>query len=415
VSRGKVPPAGPPVGAPADDTGCTILHVDMDAFYASVEVRRRPQLRGKAVIVGGGNRGVVLSATYEARRSGVHAAMPVSRARRLCPEAIVVEPDFAAYAASSAGIFEVFRSVTPIVQGLSLDEAFLDVSGTGRRMGRPRQIGETIRARIFDEQGITCSVGVAPTKFLAKLASTRAKPDGLLVVPADGIRDFLDPLPVAALWGVGDKTEAALHKLGLTTIGDLSVTPVATVQAVLGAAAGAHLVALSNGHDDRAVSPAEPEKSIGAEETFAHDVDDHDEIRRELLRLSDKVARRLRKGGWCGRTIALKIRLADFATSTRSRTLAEPTDVGRDIHGVAVALFESLGLHQTKVRLVGVRVEQLSPADNASHQLELGERERGWRDAERATDQAASRFGAHAIRPASLVVPAPREIRSAPS
>jgi len=392
--------SGPAAG---DDAGCPILHVDMDAFYASVEVRRDPRLRGKAVIVGGGERGVVLSATYEARRFGIHAALPMGRARRLCPQAIIVPPDFPAYAAASAGIFEVFRSVTPLVQGLSLDEAFLDVRGAERRMGSPRQIGETIRARIFDEQGITCSVGVAPTKFLAKLGSTRAKPDGLLVIPRDGIREFLDPLPISALWGVGEKTEAVLRKLGLETIGQLAATPVTAIQAVLGPAAGAHLVSLAQGHDDREVVPAEPDKSIGAEETFAQDIDDPAEIRRELLRLSDKVARRLRAAGWSGRTISIKVRRSDFTTVTRARTLPEPTDVARDIHAVAVALFDALGLQRTKLRLVGVRVEQLSRTDALPHQLELGERERGWRDVEQAADRATSRFGAHAVRPASLV------------
>ena len=409
MSRGKVPPAGPHLGPPADDTGCTILHVDMDAFYASVEVRRRPELRGKPVIVGGGQRGVVLSATYEARRHGVHAAMPVSRARRLCPSAVVVQPDFAAYSASSRGVFEVFRSVTPWVQGLSLDEAFLDVSGTARRLGSPRQIGETVRARVFDEQGITCSVGVASTKFLAKLASARAKPDGLLVVARDRIREFLEPLPVSALWGVGDKTESALSGLGLRTIGDLAATPVAVVQAVLGPAVGAHLVALANGRDERPVNPSEPDKSIGAEETFARDVDDADEIRRELLRLSDKVARRLRRGGWQGRTVSIKVRRADFTTVTRSKTLPEPTDVAHEIHGIAVSLFEGLQWGRTELRLIGVRVEQLRPVDATPHQLELGGRERGWREAEQATDLAAERFGAHVVRPASLVGTTPRD------
>jgi DNA polymerase-4 len=230
----------------------------------------------------------------------------------------------------------------------------------------------------------------------------------LLVVPKDGIRAFLEPLPVAALWGVGDKTEAVLHKLGLTTIGDLAGTPVAALQAALGPAAGAHLVALANGRDDRDVNPGEPDKSIGAEETFAQDIDDEEEIARELLRLSDKVARRLRRGGWRGRTISIKIRRSDFTTVTRSRTLAEPTDVAREIHGVAVALFRTLDLRHTKLRLVGVRVEQLRPADEVSHQLELGEREHGWREAEQAVDRASDRFGTHAVRPASLVQAASR-------
>ena len=198
---------GPPSGPPGDDDGCTVLHVDMDAFYASVELIARPELRGTPVIVGGGSRGVVLSATYEARSYGVHSAMPMSRARRLCPQATVVEPSHGLYSEVSAGVMEIFRSVTPLVEPLSLDEAFLDVSGAMRRLGSPAEIGALIRDRVADEQRITCSVGVASTKFVAKLASTRVKPDGLLVVPAGGVVAFLHPLPVAALWGVGEKTE----------------------------------------------------------------------------------------------------------------------------------------------------------------------------------------------------------------
>src|SRR5215204_1911046 len=206
--------------------GCSVLHVDMDAFFASVEVRRRPELAGTPVIVGGaGNRGVVTSATYEARRYGVHAAMPTARALRLCPTATVLPGDLALYAEVSRSVMAVFRSVTPLVEPLSLDEAFLDVSGARRRLGRPGWIGEWIRARIADEQGITCSVGVAPTKFLAKLASSRCKPDGLLVVPVDGVTAFLHPLPVGALWGVGEKTAEQLAALGLRTVGDLATLP----------------------------------------------------------------------------------------------------------------------------------------------------------------------------------------------
>src|SRR5437764_6923176 len=241
----------------------------MDAFYASVELRTRPELVGTPVIIGGlGGRSVVLSATYEARSYGVHSAMPMSRARRMCPQATVIAPTPGLYAETSRGVMEVFRSITPLVEPLSLDEAFLDVTGAQRRLGSPRQIAELIRARIVDEQGITCSVGIAPTKFVAKLASARAKPDGLIVVPRDEVIAFLHPLPVGALWGVGEKTEEALTRLGLRTIGDIAHTPAATLQRALGAAVGAHLAALSWGQDDRGVIAHEPDKSIGAEETF---------------------------------------------------------------------------------------------------------------------------------------------------
>jgi DNA polymerase-4 len=376
----------------------------MDAFYASVELRERPDLKGKPVIVGGGgNRGVVLSATYEARTHGVRSAMPMSRARRLCPQAVVLEPRHGAYSEASHGVMEVFRSVTPLVEPLSLDEAFLDVRGAARRFGSPRLVAEWIRATVEDEQGITCSVGVATTKFVAKLASAHCKPDGLLVVPADGVVAFLHPLPVAALWGVGEKTEEVLSRLGLRTVGDLAQTPVGTLQRALGQAAGAHLAALAWGRDDRRVTPHEPEKSVGAEETFGHDVDDPEVVRRELLRLSERTAARLRAQGMVGRTVSVKIRFADFTTITRARTLPEATDVARVVYDTAVGLYDALGLERARLRLVGVRVEQLKDVAQQPRQLLLGEKDHGWREAEQAVDRAARRFGAGAVRPAALV------------
>ncbi len=397
-------PAGPPKGPPGDDRGCHVLHVDMDAFYASVELRERPELRGKPVIVGGGgNRGVVLSATYEARAHGVRSAMPMSRARRLCPQAVVVEPRHGAYSEASRGVMEVFRSVTPLVEPLSLDEAFLDVKGAARRFGGPRLVGEWVRATVEDEQGITCSVGVATTKFVAKLASAHCKPDGLLVVPADGVVAFLHPLPVAALWGVGEKTEQVLARLGLHTVGDLAQTPLSTLQRALGQAAGSHLAALAWGRDERRVTPHEPEKSVGAEETFGTDVDDPTVVRRELLRLSERTAARLRAQGMVGRTVAVKIRFADFTTITRSKTLPEATDVARVVYDTAMSLYDALGLERARLRLVGVRVEQLQEASAQTRQLLLGERDQGWREAEQAVDLAAHRFGVGAVRPAALV------------
>src|SRR3954449_1555514 len=404
MSRRQLQRGQPSPGLGADDTGCTVLHVDMDAFYASVELRSRPELVGTPVIVGGlGSRSVVLSATYEARAFGVHSAMPMMRAWRLCPQATVIPPSHGVYDEASRGVMEVFRSITPLVEPLSLDEAFLDVSGARRRLGSPRQIGELIRARVVDEQGITCSVGVAPTKFVAKLASARAKPDGLLVVPRDEVIAFLHPLPVGALWGVGDKTEEALTRLGLRTIGDIAHTPVATLQRALGPAAGAHLSALAWGRDERSVVPHEPDKSIGAEETFARDVDNPQVIRRELLRLSDRTAGRLRATGQVGRTVSVKIRFADFTTITRAKTLREPTDVARVVYDTARSLYEALGLERARIRLVGVRVEGLAAADVTPRQLALGGAGEEWREAERAADRAAARFGPGAVRPATLV------------
>jgi DNA polymerase-4 len=406
MSRGTVPPLGPPTGPAADDAGCSVLHVDMDAFFASVSLLRRPDLQGTPVIVGGaGTRGVVLSATYEARVHGVHSAMPMMRARRLCPQATVLPPDGAAYARASAGVMAVFRSITPLVEPISQDEAFLDVRGAGRRLGSPTQIGEWIRATVEDEQGITCSVGIASTKFVAKLASARCKPDGLLVVPADDVVGFLHPLPVGALWGVGDKTAEVLSRLGLHTVGDLANTPTATLQRALGPAAGAHLSALAWGRDARAVVPSEPDKSIGAEETFSSDVDDPTVIARELLRLSERTAARLRASDQVGRTVSIKIRFADFTTITRSRTLREATDVGRTVYETALALYQALGLERARLRLVGVRVEGITDVATSPRQLLLGEPDSGWREAEQAVDRAARRFGAGAVRPAVLVDP----------
>jgi DNA polymerase-4 len=387
-----------------DDAGCNILHVDMDAFFASVEVRERPELAGRPVIVGGtGGRGVVLSATYEARAFGVRSAMPMGRAARLCPQAVVIPPRHGRYTEVSREVMGVFRSVTPQVEPLSLDEAFLDVSGALRRLGRPARIGQLIREQVRQQQRITCSVGVATSKFVAKLASAYCKPDGLLVIPADGVLDFLHPLPVTALWGVGEKTGRVLARLGLHTVADIARTPLASLERGLGRAAAAHLSALAAGHDERRVVAAVREKSIGAEETFAEDIGDPDAIRRELLRLSGRTARGLRSAGCSARTIVVKLRLASFKTITRSRTLPQPTDVAHQIYAVACGLYAAAGLDQaTLLRLVGVRATGLVPAP-PSDQLALGDRPDGWRAAELAADRIAGRFGADTVRPAALV------------
>jgi DNA polymerase-4 len=388
-----------------DDTGCHILHVDMDAFYASVEIRDRPELAGRPVIVGGtGGRGVVLSASYAARAFGVRSAMPVGRAQRLCPHAVFVPPRHRIYAATSKEVMAIFGTVTPEVEPLALDEAFLDVAGALRRLGRPAAIAARIRAQVAQQQGITCSVGVAPSKFVAKIASARCKPDGMLVVPRAGVLDFLHALPVAALWGVGERAGEALARLGLRTVGDIAHTPLDTLQRELGAAHGAHLAALAWGRDERRVTPRTPDKSIGAEETFARDIDDPDRIRRELLRLSGRTAQGLRAGGYVARTVSVKLRLASFKTLTRSRTLPYPTDIAREIYATACALYESSGLDQgAQLRLVGVRASGLAPAASANAQLTLDDRPVGWREAERAVDQLARRFGASAVQPAVLV------------
>ncbi|MHB8274039.1 MAG: DNA polymerase IV, partial [Dermatophilaceae bacterium] len=354
-------------------------------------------------IGGGGNRGVVLSATYEARAFGVSAAMPIARARRLCPQAAVVAPDYARYERISHAVMAVFASVTPIVEPLSMDEAFLDVSGARRRLGTPRQIAQQIRDTIADEQGITCSVGVASTKFIAKLASGLAKPDGLLVVPEGEVVSFLHQLPVGALWGVGDRTEEALERLGLRTVADIAHTPVDTLRRALGDSTGPALHDLAWGRDSRVVVPTRRERSIGADETFSYDVDDPAYIHRELLKLSDRTAARVREAGMAGRTVTVKVRFSDFTTITRSRTLRDPTDVSRDIFATALSLFDGLGLQRARLRLVGVRMTGLMDCDHAPIQGLLDEPEHGWRDADRAVDRASARFGAGTVRPASLV------------
>ena len=389
---------------PPDDTGCTVLHVDMDAFYASASLLARPELRGTPVIVGAAaGRGVVLSATYEARAFGVTSAMPMSRARRLCPQATILAPDHGLYSRISGAVMEIFRSVTPVLEPLSLDEAFLDVSGAIRRMGPPAAIGAHIRNLVADEQGITCSVGVASTKFVAKLASGLAKPDGLLVVPADEVVAFVQQLPVGALWGVGERTEETLARLGLRTVADIAHTPLTTLTRALGDVGGRHLHDLSWGRDPRSVEPEHRERSIGSDETFAHDIDDPVEVRKHLLKLSDRTAARVRAAGMAGRTVSIKVRFADFTTITRSKTLREPTDVSRDIYETAAGLFDALGLQRARLRLVGVRMEKLVPVEEAPIQGMLGEPDHGWRDADRAIDRASARFGAGAVRPASLL------------
>jgi len=392
---------------------CHILHVDMDAFYASVVTRDRPELHDVPVIVGGGYRGVVLSANYLAREYGVRSALPMTRARRLCPQAVVVPPDYDTFTLVSASVMETFRRVTPLVEALSLDEAFLDVSGSTRRFPSPWDIAEHLRATVHDEQGITCSVGVAASVSVAKLASRRAKPDGVVVVPPSRVTSFLHPLGVGELYGVGEKTEAMLHRLGLITVGDVAHTPLPTLQRALGVAQGLHLHELAWGTDRRAITPGsagvfghgggDPERSMGAQETFGRDTDDREVILREVLRLTAKVAVRMRVARVAGRTVALTVRFADFTTITRSRTLAEATDVTQEIYRTATALYDALGLQRARVRLVGVRVEGLVPRTTVHRQLVLGERERGWSDADRAVDRATLRFGSAAVRPGSLL------------
>jgi DNA polymerase IV len=401
--------AAAPVSTPVSTP---ILHVDMDAFYASVATRDRPELRDVPVIVGGGYRGVILAANYAARAYGVRSGMPSTRARRLCPHAVRVSADHDEFATVSAAVMENFRKVTPQVEVVSLDEAFLDVRGSVRRLGPPREIAEQLRAVIHDEQRITCSVGVAASISVAKLASRRAKPDGVLVVPPEEITSFLHPLDVGELYGVGEKTQAMLHRLGLVTVGDVAHTPLRTLQRAVGTALGSQLHDLAWGSDRREVTPGrvsvfghggDPDRSMGAQETFGRDIDDRELILRELLTLTAKVTQRMRVAGVAGRTVAITVRFADFTTITRSRTLAEATDVTQEVYAAAVRLYDALGLQRARLRLVGVRVEGLVPRAGVQRQGVLGERERGWSEADRAVDRATRRFGDAAVRPAALL------------
>lgn len=379
----------------------TILHVDMDAFYASVAERDDPTLRGKPVVVGAGVRGVVLSANYQARKFGIHAAMPVGRAQRMAPQAIFVPPNHARYSEVSEHIMEIFHSYTPYVEPISLDEAFLDVTGSRRLLGSGREIAIGIRRKVEEQEGITCSVGIAPSKFIAKLASDRCKPNGLLEIPADRILNFLHPLPVSAIWGVGPKTTEALEKLGLRTVSDIAHTPRATLVRALGEANGSSIYELAWGRDYREVISEEPEKSISAAETFARDIDDEELILAEFLRLTERATSRMRERSLFAKTISIKVRYADFTTINRSKTLSLAIDSTHDCYEVIKNLYLALHINGARLRLVGVSLESLQ--SGAPEQMTLGAREKGWREAEGAVDRAQARFGVGSVKPARLL------------
>ena len=389
----------------SNSTESTILHVDMDAFYASVAERDDPTLKGKQVVVGAGARGVVLSANYAARKLGVRAAMPVSRAQRLAPQAIFIAPDHARYSEVSSHVMEIFHTYTPLVEPISLDEAFLDVTGSLRLKGTGREIGELIRKEVFSSQGITCSVGIATTKFIAKLASQHCKPNGLLEIGPDRVLEFLHPLPVSAIWGVGPKTNEELQRLGLRSVADIAHTPRSTLIRALGEGTGASLYELAWGRDYRDVTPDEPDKSISAAETFAEDLDDPDEILREFLRLIEKATGRMRGRDLAAQTISIKVRFADFKTITRSKTVDLPVSGVQECYEVVKKLYLALKLDRARLRLVGVGLENLIDQSGAPQQLQLGEREKGWREATEAIDRATARFGSGSVRPARLVDP----------
>jgi DNA polymerase-4 len=387
-----------------------ILHADLDAFYASVEQRDHPELRGKPVIVGGtGPRGVVSAASYEARRYGVHSAMPGFEARRRCPDGIFVRGDMRKYSAVSKQVFAIFRRFSPQVEGLSLDEAFLDLSGSERLLGPPRVAGEALRGAIRGEVGLAVSVGIAPSKTVAKIASDEAKPDGLLEIAADAVQGFLAPLPVARLWGVGPVADEKLHRAGFRTIGELARLPSEALVRVLGESLGMHVAALARGDDARDVEPDRTPVSYSEENTFAGDVEDRERLAAVLLDHAESVARRLRRDGWRARIIVLKVKLArrrsagprGYPLVTRRATLAEPSDDGAVLAREARRLLERTP--RVAVRLLGVGASGLVPVDaDSAGGAQLGlfappaEQQRAAR-LNHALDAITARFGARAV------------------
>jgi DNA polymerase IV len=398
------------VTPPASASGRTVLHVDMDAFYVSVELLRHPELRGRPVVVGGsGQRGVVAAASYEARAYGVFSAMSSARARQLCPHAVFLAGDHATYAEVSGRVMDVFRAYTPLVEPLSLDEAFLDVTSVRRLHGDGPRIAAAIRTRVRDEEGLTCSVGVATSKFVAKLASKAAKPvaaadrprpgPGVVVVEPGTEVAFVQRLDVRELWGVGPATFERLQRLGISTVAQLAAFDRRALVSSLGAASGTHLHQLAHAVDDRPVVPSAPVKSVSHEETYAVDITDRDVLRREIVRQADAVASRLRRAGLRGRTVQLKIRYADFRTISRSATLDDPVDTGPHLARIARSLLDKLDVGPG-IRLLGVGVTGLG--GEHGQQLRLDEPESGWDDATKAVDRIRDRFGDTAIGPAAV-------------
>ena len=390
----------------------TILHVDLDAFYAAVEVLENPELAGRAVIVGGtGNRGVVAAASYEARAYGVHSAMPSARARRLCPHAVFLPGRFDVYADYSRRFHDVLTSLTPVVEGIALDEAFLDVSSVRRLAGPAPEIALRLRRRVHDELGLWASVGVGTTKLVAKLACEAAKPAASLAgpVPGEGVKvvtaaeeiGFLHAHPVGALWGVGPATRRRLERFGVRSVGDLAALPQQTLVDTLGPAWGRSLHDLAHNRDHRAVQPDRAPKSIGHEETYARDHHEHEPLRREVVRLADAVGSRLRRQGLGGRTVTLKVRFADFRTITRSRTEPEALETGADLAAAGSALLAAVDV-SPGVRLLGLSVSNLVAA--TGRQLSLDQASAGGSgDVAAAVDRVRARFGEAAVGPASLV------------
>lgn len=382
-----------------------VIHLDMDAFYASVEMLDDPSLAGKPVIVGGSReRGVVTSASYEARKFGVHSAQPMATAMRLCPRGVFLPVRMSRYKEVSEVVFEIFRRFTPLVEPLSIDEAFLDVTGSRRLFGDAEQIARAIKGRVREEVGLTVSAGIASTKFVAKIASDLGKPDGLVCVAHEQTEAFLHPLPITRLWGVGQVTFRAMKRLGVATIGDLGRIPAERLRAAFGKQ-GEQLHLLSRGIDPRPVEPERPVKSIGKEETFAEDLTERADLNRELLSLATRVARRLRRHGLTGKTVTLKVKYGDFKLVTRSATLEAPTIDATQLYRTCGTLLEKTQAGTQPVRLLGIYLSGLAPGPPAG-QMSLLEEEEGRRRRQRlheALDELADRFGEDAVVPGMLL------------
>ena len=392
-------------GPDVDDSGAVVLHVDLDAFFASASLLDKPELRGLPVVIGhDGTRSVVTAATYEARRFGVFSAMPMARAKQLCPQAIIIDGDFPLYRRLSDQVMAILRDVSPEVEQLGIDEAFVFIAGARRLLGRPYDIAQGIRRRIHDETGLVASIGAASNRFLAKLASMRAKPDGLLIVPDAEAISFLHPQPVSALWGVGPATEAKLSRYGIRTVADLAHTPAESLTKWFGTT-GTRLHALAWGRDERAAAAQqEREKSIGQEHTFHTSITEPATLRSELVRLSQNVGQRLRRAELKAKTVSIRVRYDDFTTITRSKTLGGATDTTRVIADTASDLLSALG-PQPPIRLLGVQVSGLAEPGGSFSLFDDADfdEDAEWSRAERAVDALQERFGKDAVLPASAL------------
>jgi DNA polymerase-4 len=382
-----------------------IIHLDMDAFYPSVEVVDNPALNGKPVIVGGSTeRGVVSSASYEARKFGIHSAQPMAQARRRCPDGIFLPVRMSRYKEVSRRVFEIFHHFTPLVEPVSIDEAFLDVTGSTRIFGQPENIAKIIKKTICTQTGLTVSAGVAPSKFVAKIASDIDKPDGLIVVPRSGVREFLDPLPVKKMWGVGKMTQLTLRRLNIRSFRELRQTPVTFLEKKFGKQ-GVNMHQLAMGVDERDVMPEHDLKSIGHEQTFPHDITSLDAAKKELLALGNKVARRMRRKGVTGKTVTLKVKYNDFVQITRSTTLPKRTDDGLEIYSTACRLLEKTEVAIKPIRLLGISLSQLNLL-GMGIQLSLFDQNSSSQKRQRLNstlDSLDEKFGDQSVLPATLL------------